>query len=44
MSLIGPSKGGGVGQGGRADDQVWEAVMASLWIQMMIMRTFWKCS
>ena len=43
MRMIGPSKGGGVGQGrtgGRADDQVWEAVGASFWIQMMIVRIF----
>ena len=46
MSLIGPSKGGGGGHGqtgGWADDQVWEAVGASFWIQMIILRTFWKC-
>ena len=50
--LIWPSKDGGVGQGRTGTDeggrgggryQVWEAVGASFWIQMMIVRKFWKC-
>ena len=38
MRRIGPSKGRGVGQGRTmgADDQVWEAVGASFWIQMIV--------
>ena len=43
MRMIGPSKGGGIGQGrmgGRADDQVREAIGALFWIQMMIVRIF----